>query len=160
MLSKSLYFNSFFLYANRSNSGFILSFLSHPAHFYASLIHWFFFTHSSNHASLKPLRHYPSLPLPAFLSQGANSLILCSWRTAGNNGGVGLVVVATGMRQERESGRQKRKAWRERARSEGMQVVSRAAGSKWRLITLVSMHNAIKPRCTPPSLRITSGSHT
>lgn len=72
----------------------------------------------------------PYPPFPPLLSEGANSLLLCSWRTAGNNGGVGLVVVATGMRQEREGGRQRRKAERERASTEGMLVVSRAAGKR------------------------------
>lgn len=43
---------------------------------------------------------------------------------------MGLVVVATGMRQEREGGRQRRKAEGERASTEGMLVVSRAAGKR------------------------------
>lgn len=92
-----------------------------------------FLSHSSNHPFLTGLLSLwldPSPPFPALPSRGANSLILCSWRTAGNNGGVGLVVVATGMRQEREAGRQRRKAWRESARAEGMLVVSRAAGKR------------------------------
>lgn len=42
----------------------------------------------------------------------------------------GFVVVATGMRQEREEGRQRRKAGRERASTEGMLVVSQAAGKR------------------------------
>lgn len=88
---------------------------------------------SHSHLIIPPSQQsflYPSPPFPPLLSQGANSLLLCSWRTAGNNGGVGLVVVATGMRQEREGGRQRRKAERERAGAEGMLVVSRAAGKR------------------------------
>lgn len=61
--------------------------------FFLSSIPLFFFHHSS-------------------LGEQIASSVLCSWRTAGNNGRVGLVVVATGMRQEKEGGwgRQRRKA--------------------------------------------------
>lgn len=71
--------------------------------------------------ALIPIFHFHSNPFsfPLSLSSHHSSLgeqiassVLCSWRTAGNNGRVGLVVVATGMRQEREGGwgRQRRKA--------------------------------------------------
>lgn len=116
-----------------SSCHFEVTLLTSSVPFSPSLTHQFSFTLSSNHpflTGLLSLRLDPSPPFPALLSRGANSLILCSWRTAGNNGGVGLVVVATGMRQEREAGRQRRKAWRERARAEGMLVVSRAAGKR------------------------------
>lgn len=75
-------------------------------------------------------------PFPPLLSQGANSLLLCSCWTAGNNGGVGLVVVATGMRWEggeRQEGRQwgrETKKKESRASTEGMLVVSWAAGKR------------------------------
>lgn len=116
---------------------------------FPSLVQKIFLALSSHHSiltAIRPLVLYPSPPFPPLLSQGVNSLLLCSWRTAGNNGGVGLVVVATGMRQEREREGDKEERQREKEQAQrGCWLLAGRRGSKRWLITLVSMHTAIKP---------------
>lgn len=104
-----------------------------------------FRTCSQISSSLSPcLFHSRSDPPFPFLHFHQSSLgkqiafsVLCSCGgTAGNNGRVGLVVVATGMRQGR--GGKEAWGWRQRRRkaawgrasAEGMLVVSRAAGKR------------------------------
>lgn len=104
-----------------------------------SLLHQFSPTLSSHPHSNPLFFFHPYPPFLPLLSQGANSLLFCSWRTVGNNGGTELVVVATGRRQGREGGRRqeregeredKEERQRERAGTKGMLVVSWAAGKR------------------------------
>lgn len=62
-------------------------------------------------------------------------------------------------KRERPGDKEERRGEKERAQR-GCWLLAGRWGSECRLITLVSMHNAIKPRCIPPSLRITSSSYT
>ena len=59
---------------------------------------------------------------------------------------MGLVVVATGMRQEREREGDKEERQREKEQAQrGCWLLAGRQGSERWLITLVSMHTAIKP---------------
>lgn len=76
----------------------------------------------------------------------------------GNNGRVGLVVVATGMGggQERKEGDKEEREWEQAQR--GCWLLAGRQGSEHQLITLGSMHTAIKPWCSHmlPVLRIST----
>lgn len=128
----------------RPRSDYFSTSFAHCLHDHRSLFH----TRSQISSSLSPcLFHSRSNPPFPFLYFHQSSLgrqiafsVLCSCGgTAGNNGRVGLVVVATGMRQGRGwkeagwgwgGGQRRRKAARGRASAEGMLVVSRAAGKQ------------------------------
>lgn len=112
-----------------------------------------FHPYSSHHATFTAM--YPLSLLLHFHHSSPRELIASSFVLAeqqGNNGRVGLVVVATGMRWEEgerdrkggcEGGRQRRKRVEQAQR--GCWLLAGRQGSEHQLITLGSMHTAIKP---------------
>lgn len=141
-----------------TNSCFNLSFLSHPAHFYAfllpSLIRWFSFTLSSNHRALTAILSvflYPSPPFPVLLSLReliASSFVLGEQQGTMVEWGLSLWQQAWDKR-ERVRDKEGRRGEIARAQRGCWLLAGQQGRARW-LIILVSIHNAIRPRRTPP----------
>lgn len=123
-----------------------------------------FLSHSSNHPFLTGLLSLSgSIPLLHFQLFPLGELIASSFVLGEQQGTMAEWVLSLWQqawdKRERPGDKEERRGEKERAQR-GCWLLAGRRGSECRLITLVSMHNAIKPRCTPPSLRITSSSHT